>query len=153
MDKEVKDQLTQSLSETYIDRINPDKGELDRVLTLRSDHLASLADTEISRYIYTLSQYVVFLTVQLNARHIKFLEAKRSYEFSLAQVVTKTEAKTIKEKVNTALSTNEDLQKKEKRLRVLESDFILFEKVPEAVTELANALKKELAVRQPNRFR
>lgn len=152
MDKDLLEQLAKSLSDTKIDKINPDKSELDTVLALPSHQLSSLSDKELSQYIYILSQYLVFLTVQANARHIKFLEAKRSYELSLAKEMAKCEAKTVKEKSTAALLGSEELQKKEKDLRVKESDYILFEKVPEAIGELSNALKKELSIRQPNKF-
>ena len=149
MDKDILAKLTQSLADTKLDKVNPDKTVVENVLTLQSHQLPTLTDSELSQNIYTLSQYLVFLTIQCNARNIKYLEAKRTFDFALAREVSKREGKTVKEKEAMALLNSEELQVLEKDLRLKEADFILFDKIPEAMSELVNAFKKELGLRYP----
>jgi len=152
MDQEIKDTIIRTLNETKIDLIEPDKTEIEIVLQLKSSHLASSSEEDLTRYIYTLSQYIVFLQVQSNARNIRFIEAKRSYELALSKECSKIpDKKTVKEREQTALLGNESLQELEKNLRVKEADYRIFEKVPDHISEIINALKKELQNRQPAR--
>ena len=141
------DTLQKSISDTMITSICPNKDQLAEALSLQSDELSALTERELSKYIYTLSQYIVYLQVQCNSRHIKYLESKRRYELALAKGSISIEAKTLKEKARIALSNDPELQKYEKILRITEADYMLFEKIPESVTELVNALKKELSIR------
>jgi hypothetical protein len=153
MDKEILAKLSQSLAETKLDKVNPDKDVIEKVLTIQSHQLSSLSDSELSQNIYTLSQYLIFLTVQYNARNIKYLESKRTFEFALARDVSKRDEKTIKEKEAMARLNSEELQKLEKDLRLKEADYLLFDKIPESISELVNAFKKELGLRMPRNNR
>lgn len=147
MDKEILDTLNKSLADTKIDKISPNQELLDVVLSLQGNKLAALTEPELTNYIFVLSQYQLFLQTQSNYRHIRYMEAKREFEFSLAREVSKLEGKTIKEKEAKALSDNLELQLLEKAMRVRQADHILFDKVPENLSEMANALKKELSLR------
>lgn len=148
MDQEITDKLLSSLSDTKIDLIDPDKDELSAVLSLKSHQLSTLNEESLTKYIYSLSQYLIYLQVQSNVRNVKFLEAKRCFEIELYKEMNKFEAKTVKEKENMALLSSEHLQKLEKDMRIKSADYKLFEKLPDHISELINAFKKELSNRQ-----
>lgn len=151
MDPIIAKRLARSLDETKIDLIAPDQDELDTILTLKSHRLSTLSEQILTQYIYSLSQYSIFLQAQSNMRNIEFLEAKRSFEIALASETNKdNEKKTVKEKENNALLGSPRLQELELDMRVKSSDFKLFEKIPDRVEELINAFKKELSNRQSN---
>lgn len=149
MDSDIAKRLSASLDETKIDLIVPDMEELDKVLTMKSSRLSSLSDAVLTQYIYSLSQYSVYLQAQSNMKNIEFLEAKRAFEYALAVALSKDDTKkTIKEKENIALVSSPEVQKLEKDMRIKSADVKLFEKIPDRVEELINAFKKELSNRQ-----
>lgn len=147
LEKDILQKLNESLSETQIGSIRPDKNRLDELLRVKAEQLANLSDSMLSQYIYILSQYQVFLNVQYNSKKILALESKRIFEGALAKQVSKVEGKTVKERSYLVLENNIELQKLEKEMRILEADSNLFENIPSSVSELANALKKELSLR------
>lgn len=153
MNNELLNKLAKSLSDTRIDKIKPNPDLIEKVLSIQGIDFPNIQDHELSQHLYTLSQYLVFLNLQCNARQIKFLEAKRKFEFEQAKLVATIEGKTIKERESTAILNNEVLQTLEKDMRQKEYDFILFNKVPDSVTEIVNAIKKELSVRNPQQFK
>lgn len=153
MDQAILNQIIKSLQDTKIDLINPNPECLNTVLGLSGANLNRLTDEELSQHVYTLSQYVIYLQCQYNVRYIRYLEAKRIYEGSLAEVSSKMTGKTVKEKTMAALLESPKLQELEKRMSGLEYDYLLFEKIPDQVQELSNALKKELSVRSSINYR
>jgi hypothetical protein len=147
IDPEISEQLSKSLIDTRIHLIQPTKNKLDEVLKLQSGNISTLNESRLTEYIYTLAQYSVFLNVQANTRKILFLESKRAYDAALNRAVSKVNGKTIKERASSVLESDEKLQQLEKDMRKKEADCILFENVPESVSEISNALKKELSFR------
>lgn len=153
LDPEIADKLEESLAATCLDKISPSQIPLQRVLSLVGNDLSALVDKELSSYIYTLAQYQVFLQAQCNSRHIKFLEAKRAFDLGVARELNTSDGKrTVKERTNGILLTNTLVQELEKDMRIKEADFLLFDKIPEAVAELTNALKKELSIRHSKEY-
>lgn len=149
MDKDIIELLEKSIVDTKIDLIQPDKELLEVVLSLQGNNINALSEQQLSSYIFVLSQYQHFLQVQANYKDIRYSNAKRDYEFSLAKAVSAIEGKTVKGKELKALISSENLQYLEKQLRLREADSMLFSKVPETLSEMANALKKELGLRGP----
>jgi hypothetical protein len=150
MDKDILEVLEKSISDTKIDKVSPNKELLDIVLSMQGDRIGNLTDSELTNYMFVLAQYQFFLQSQVNYKLIRYLESKREYEFALAKECSKIEAKTIKEKEAKALSSSEYLQTLEKSMRIKNADHIMFDKIPENLSEMANALKKELSLRTPN---
>lgn len=150
MDKDIRENLTKSINSTLVDRIAPNTGLLETVLALQGDLISTLTDQQLTSYMYTLAQYQVFLHTQVNLKNIRFMESKREFEFALAKETVKSTAKTVKEKEFNALINNEHLQELEKKMRLREAEYVLYDKVPDSISEITNALKKELGLRAPN---
>lgn len=147
--------LEKSMDKSKIFQIKPEKTELDRVLSIQSSDLVNMTDQEISRSIYTLCQHQVWLQAYCNIKHIKYLDAKRVYDLHLAKATLGMQGKTLKEKNLKVYLESKELQDLEKDLKIKEEDYLLFDKIPEAIGELVNALKKELSIRipkQPTRY-
>lgn len=143
----IKSKIEDSLSDTYIDQVSPDGDSLKKILSLSGYELNALDDSIVTQYIYTLTQYLVFLQVQTNVRQIKYLDTKRQYELALSKAIANTSGKTIKERSKLALIENDAVQKLEQSFKVAEADYILFTKIPDSILELINAFKKELSIR------
>jgi hypothetical protein len=145
IDKKVLAKLNESLHDTKISFIKPDKDKLEELLSIPADRLSNLERKKLIEYIYILAQYQVFLNVQSNSRRIQYLEAKRSYDGELSLEVAKINSKkTLKEKAADAEENSPLLKELKEDLRIKEADSVLFEKIPESVLELSNALKKYL---------
>jgi hypothetical protein len=125
---------------------------LDEVLGIKGHQLSSLSDAKLSEAIYTIAQYVSFLQVQYNIRKIIASEADWAYEMALAKELTKVEGKTLKERTTQALLSSVNLQKLEQEQRIAKADRDVFEKVPESISDLGNAFKKEVFTRQNKKF-
>lgn len=151
MNEAIMKRLNTSLHDTRLDKIDPtqNRDDLDKALLIRGHEISTMATEELMAHMYTLTQYTVFMHMQSNIRQIKFLEAKREYELALAKALSGKQGKTVKERASAAILESEDLQKLESEMRVREADHIMFEKVPDSLAELANALKKELSLRTP----
>ncbi len=153
MDKKIIDRLEQSLDKSKLLLIKPEEEAIDAVLAVSSNELSTMSDYDISKCIYTLAQYQVWLQVYCNMKHIKYLEAKRTFDIALSKVTASLSAKTLKEKNQQAIENNKQLQELEKDLKIKEHDYLLFDKIPDSISELANALKKELSIRLPGNKR
>lgn len=152
LDPEIAKKLAKSLEDTKIASIKPSKDKLDEILHLQADQISTIQDSKLTEYIYALAQYQVFLHVQSNSRKILFLESKRTFDAEVSrQVVRNTQGKTVKERLALALENDPRLQELEKDMRIKEADQLLFDNVPESVSELSNALKKELSIRFTNK--
>lgn len=152
IDKDILDAVTKSLNVTKIDLISPEEDVLQRALGLQSNQIQTLQESEIVGYIYVLAKYQTFLQVQSNVRNIRYLDAKRRFELRLAKEMSTVEGKTVKERTSTVLLNSLELQELEKEMRIKEADYIILEKIPDTVSEMTNALKKELATRNPNYY-
>jgi hypothetical protein len=150
LDIKIKAKIESSLADTKIDQISPDE-TIEEAIAVQGYQLSTLSDSKLSEYIYTLAQYVSFLQVQCNVREVATNEAKRNYEFAVAKAVTKIEGKTIKERMTQALIESEALQKLEQEYRIAEADLTIFKRVPESISDIGNAFKKELAIRLNNK--
>lgn len=148
MNDAVKDRIAQSLLDTRLGSISPDYEEIETILSLKGSRLSFLTSKDLTHYIYSLSQYLIFLQVQVNIRNIKYIDAKKAYETALArEMSTKDTKRTLKEKTSEVLLSSEKLQQLSQALQVKEADYRLFDKIPDHILELVNALKKELATR------
>lgn len=150
MDSKTKDKIEKSLEVSKLSSIHPDEDELSATLALKSSDLASLTDQDLSRSIFTLAQYQVWLQTYCNIKHIVYLDAKRVFEIALTRASKNLDGKTLKEKSQKALEADSALQSLERDLKAKEHDYFLFDKIPETISDLANALKKELSIRTPN---
>lgn len=147
MEKDILDRISKSLNDTKIDLIAADSGALEKALAITGRNLFSLSEEEISQHIYTITQHLIFVQLQCNGRRIKYIEAKRAYEMELARLITKSTAKTVKERTSECLIEHDHLRNLEKQMRICEADVTLFDKIPEHISELANALKKALSTK------
>lgn len=141
------DKLIETVRYMRADYINPEEDVLNQVLSMHSGEVDTLSNKELFQYIFALSKYQLFLQVQGNIRNINQLEAKRKYEFALDRAALNFNEKTIKAKEVKAKLENEDIQKLEEDYYIKEAEYLLFNKVPECVEQLINALKKEFSAR------
>jgi len=147
MEKKISDTLSATLSETRIFSIKPSTEQIDEVLTLSADHISNLTDQQLSRYIYILSQYSVFLNLQCNSKKILADESRHIYDTEVGKVISKLEGKTVKDRISMALENDEKLRNLEMDMRIRAADSTLLENIPDAIMNLSNALKKESSFR------
>lgn len=136
----------------FIDCLDKDTDSLKLVLSLRGKDLSSISDKKLSEHLLNLTRYHAYLTVHYNFRNIEYVTSKRKYDMELNKKIISVEGKglTVKEKTSIAMEDPEvmvfynDFVAKERL-------FLLLKNLPESLTELANAIKKEMSVRQINK--
>lgn len=149
IDPKLSELVSRSFDSTKISSIKPDPKLLEETLSMAPHNVPLMSDQELSERIFGLSQYQVYIQAQTNARNVKFINIKRRYEMALNQAASKIDpkVKTVKEREALALAGSDDLRKMLDDLTIAESDYLLFENIPQSMIELCNALKKEMALR------
>jgi hypothetical protein len=123
---------------------------VDEVMNLSGRDLNNIPTVKISEYIYTITQYVLYVQLISNVNRVKYKEKSRLFNARLrkAYVDAKIDKRlTSAEKQALAMSYDSGLDVLEKEVSDLESQVILLDKVPENFLEIANSLKKELSLR------
>lgn len=142
-----KSKILNELQLTGLHTLDQDIEEISSINSLRGRDLSSLSDTKLSYYTFIAVQYQMYLQLHYNVRRIEYLQAKRAYEFALNKALASIPGKqTVKEKIGEAMK-DPDLVKLESELADAENKYHLLDKMPEALLEIANSLKKELSLR------
>jgi uncharacterized membrane protein len=139
--------ILEELRITGLSSINKDLAGIESILALRGQDLSVLTEKKLSEYIYTATQYQLYLQFHYNVRYVEYLKAKRKFDVALnRELVKMTSKQTVKEKIAEAMQ-QEDLAILESNVASLEAKYNLLNKIPESFSELANALKKDLSLR------
>ena len=147
MEDQYKEDILNELNITGLSSIDKDLEGMNRVLKLKGKDLTSLTDRKLSECQFITTQHQIYLQLCYNVRYVEYLKAKRKYELALNKEVSKIEGKqTIKEKTAQVME-KKYLIELEEELSKCESRYTLLNKMPEAFVELANAIKKEMSIR------
>jgi hypothetical protein len=149
MSNQYEQEILTCLSGLGLDSIAPNEAVFREALSLAGEDISSMPINRISKLIFTLSQYQVYLQLQANIQSAKYRKAKRDFELELNRTLiqVKESKMTIKEKTAKAFEINEQLSVLEEAMTVAEGKDIALHKIPESALEIINALKKELSIR------
>lgn len=122
--------------------------EAQRLLNLTGSDITNMTDHKLSETIFTGSKYINFLQLYYNQANAEYVYLKKVHELELLKAVhAENSKKTIKEKTAYVLDNNYSLKKQNDNLNSLEVTVNLLYNMPDRMTELVNALKKELQLR------
>ena len=146
-----------SAAEFQFDDVTPNNEVVKEVFSLDASRLADLAPDTLSSYIVVLGQYLVRLQYQTNMLIIEHMLLTKTFEHKLTEVkflgAEEVKGKTEKERRALAILNSDSLRKLEVELTTAEAKKILVSDMVKAVSELLNALKKEKAGKDVERYR
>lgn len=130
------------------DYIVPDVSLVEEALGLSANHLDTIHNTDLSKYIVVLGQYLVMLQYNENLKVVSHMVASRNLESAItkARISKKEEVakiKTAKEQRSYLIMSDDHLQELEERVATSEAEKLLMSNMVKAVSEFLNALKKE----------
>jgi len=148
MDIELRRFLQDSVKGTHLDQVGLGSQEqLQWALSLNPEDLVVLPVEDISKAIFIYAQYIVFVQAQLNVREASLMYEKRKFNRAVAKAISKYPKGTVAEREAKAFEDNEDLRMLEQQYLKAQTNFVMFQKMPDSMAEVVNALKKELTRR------
>lgn len=153
MDLALKKILKQSLEGTGLEKITmPGELLLTWALTFNPESVVSMPSEDISKAIFVISRYVVFLQAQANLREASLYHEKENFNIAIAEKISKYPTGTVAERQAKALNDHEDLRMLKDRVMSAKINYLMFQKIPDSFLEVINALKKELSRRSGGVF-
>jgi len=136
--------------------MKPDKNFIEKVFHLDVRKLEAIDGIEISQYCIALSQYLIFLTYQINKTKAELATKKRMVEGTLDILLTKELIKEYGTKTNAVahiMSTVKELIELNRVMEPLKDELIVVEGMDRAIGELIAAFKRELTRRENELYR
>lgn len=140
----------------YFKDMEPDKNFIEKIFRLDVRKLESIDGIEISQYCIALSQYLIFLTYQINKTKAELAVKKRMVEGTLDILLTKELIKEYGTKTNAVghiMSTVKELIELDRTMEPLKDELIVVEGMDRAIGELIAAFKRELTRRENELYR
>lgn len=148
MDIKLGELLRTSLEGTYLEFMGiGNENILKWALSIDPETVVLFESSDLTKAMYSLTQYSAFLQAQLNAREATFIYEKRKFGRELSLAICQYPKGTVNEREAKALKDIKELQLLESRLVKAETDFLMFRKMPESILEKVNVLKKEMSRR------
>jgi hypothetical protein len=147
--EEIKQEIATELKKVRLLDYAPDMKGVEEILQLKGRNLSTLSETKLSEYVFTITQYQLYLQLHHNIRNIEYLTAEGEYERAVdkALIGLPDKKQTVKEKIATAIETNPHIKELLVKMEKARNRHILFNKIPDAFIEWGNAIKKELSIR------
>lgn len=147
MDINLNKILQESLQGSYLENLGiGNENILKWSLKIDPESVVLFSSEDLTKAMYSLTQYSAFLQAQSNVREACFMYEKRKFGREIAVAISKYKG-TVQEREALALKDAKELQLLEERLIKAETDFVMFKKMPEAMMEKVNVIKKELTRR------
>ena len=148
--KELIGSIIEELSRTKLGDLSVDIEALDVVFSLKGKDLSTLLPTKISEHIYTIATYVAYLQMEYNVQQVQYITAKNKYETSLDEAMATSQLDkkiTAKERQALVLKDNPHLRELREEMHSAQRTSMMLNHLPDRLLEIANSLKKELALR------
>ena len=147
MDELLNSEFTKELKAVGLDKININLKDIEDITSLDGKNLSNITNQRLTAYVFSITQYQLYIQLHHNIRNVEYSRAKVAFEQALNKALVGIGGKNpVKEKTAVAMEDPE-LQRLQKEMLAAEARSTLFNKVPEAFTEVANSLKKELNLR------
>jgi len=141
--------IEKTLSKTMIGKINPNNEAIVSALSFNVRDLDTIPVTEITKMIVVLSQYIIYMTLEINKLRIRksILERDIAVDVATFIAVSGIVKGTKFEKKALAIGSSTKLAEKEDCLQEINIEFTLLEGIDKYIEFYVNALKKELSRR------
>ena len=145
----INEALNKLSEDTLIFSCSPNSQLVAEALSFDVSRLGLIASEMLSKYTIVLSQYSIFMQSKYNESHVKYLNARKLYDFNLWKhiVDNKVAAKTAGEKENVALTGSEYLMTLKHEVDQYEAERDLLQDMDKALKLLIESLKKEIGRR------
>lgn len=139
-----------SLNRTGIGKIQPSSEIIDNALSFNVRDLDTVPETEITKMIVGVSQYIIYITLEINKFKIQKAALERDIDVDIATFVAKNNIVkgTKAEKRMLALGASSELADKDEKLNHILVELALLDNIDKYLEFYVNALKKELARRE-----
>jgi len=146
--KSVVQHMNEHAEKLSLFKIEPDDSLIEQAKNLPVRELESIDSLTLSKYVIVLSQYLVFLTSQVNRSKVMYKIHSRKFEMLLHQATKDVPGKTLTERRANAMEGNTTLQHHEEKMHIFDLEIEAAKDVEKNITLLVNAIKRELTRRE-----
>jgi hypothetical protein len=142
--------INKTLNKIGIGKIRPSQNIVDEALSFNVKDLDTLDSRELTKFIVGLSQYLVYIVLEINKLRIQKIILGREIEVDIVVFVAKSNITkgTKAEKRALALGSSPELTKKDERLQEIMVEFTLLDGIDKYLEFYSNSFKKELKRRE-----
>jgi hypothetical protein len=147
---DAKNVIQNTLNRTSLDKIKPSQSIVDMALSFDVKDLDTIPDTDLTKMIVGVSQYIIYITLEINKFKVQKVILDRNIEVGVALFVasTKLSKGTKSEKRMLAVGASDELTNKDEQLNNILVELSLLENIDKYLEFYCNALKKELSRRE-----
>jgi len=146
--KSVVQHMNEHAEKLSLFKINTDDSLIEKAKSLPVRELETIDSLTLSKYVIALSQYLVFLTSQVNKSRVMYKIHSRKFEMLLYKAIKDVTGKTLTEKKAKAMEGNEALQHQEEQMHIFDLEVEVVKDIEKNITLLVNAIKRELTRRE-----
>ncbi|HHE64462.1 MAG TPA: hypothetical protein ENL09_00375 [Bacteroidetes bacterium] len=139
----IKEYMDIVISNMSLNKLKYDDNIISEAFTLDIDRLDLLDSSMLSKYITALSQYLIYLTFELNKARAMCKAYKTKLESELLKGLSDVDGKTLKEKRSKIINTRSDLRNLESDITALQTEITVLEGLFNPIELYINALKRE----------
>lgn len=151
MRQQIMDRVNDFSERMLLHYAAPNRDLIVEIMQFNASDFSTLLDTDLSKYILVLGQYLVMLQHNDNLKNVERVLLSKSLEHTLNVEKIKADfpsgMKTEKDKRAWLIASKEDLFELESELMAVEAESTLISGMGKAVEALLNALKKEKSAR------
>lgn len=142
--------ITSTLDRVGMGKIKPSQSIIDEALSFDIKDLDTIDDSDITKFIVALSQYLIYITLETNKLRIRKVVLDRDIEIDVATFVISTGLNkgTKAERRFLAIGASKDLEKKSERFQKISTELMLLDNIDKYIEFYSNGLKKELSRRE-----
>lgn len=147
---DTKNIIQGTLNRTGLAKIQPSQNIVDKALSFDVKDLDIIDGAELTKFIVGLSQYLIYVTLEINKLRVQKIVAERDVDVDVAVFIAANNISkgTKAEKRLIAVGSSVDLMNKEEKLNNLIVETSLLDNIDKYLEFYVNALKKELARRE-----
>ena len=142
--------IQETLNRTRLCEVKPNNDMIDVALSFNVRDLDIISDIELTKMIVSVSQYIIYITLEINKLKVQKVVLERDIDVDVALFVatnninkgTKTEKRIM------AIGSSTDLSNKEQKLNNLLIETSLLDNIDKYLEFYCNALKRELSRRE-----
>lgn len=146
--KSVVQHMNEHAEKLLLFKMESDNELIQEAKSLSVRDLESIPSLTLSKYVIVLSQYLVFLTSQVNRSRVMYKINNRKFEMALYKAIQNVPGKTLTEKKAKALEDDTTLQHYEEQTHLYDLEIEAAKDVEKNITLLVNAIKRELTRRE-----
>jgi hypothetical protein len=142
--------ISNTLDRVGMGKIKPSQTIIDKALSFNVNELDIIDDTDITKFIVALSQYLIYITLEINKLKIRKAVLDRDIEIDIATFIVSTGLSkgTKAERKFLAIGASPELEKKSEKLQTISTELMLLDNIDKYIEFYSNGLKKELLRRE-----